>query len=42
MNQINVKFNIKSFESSIEQIEQHMLCCALVAVPFKERGICVR
>jgi len=42
MNQINVKFNIKSFASSIEQIEQHLLCCALVAVALKERGICVR
>ena len=25
MNQINVKFNIKSFASSIEQIKQHLL-----------------
>ena len=42
MNQINVKFNVKSFASSIEQIKQHLLWCALVAVALKERGICVR
>ena len=42
MKQMNVKFNIKSFASLIEQIEQHLLCCAVVAVALKERGICVQ
>ena len=28
MNQMNVKFNIKTFASSIKQIEEHLLCCA--------------
>ena len=29
MNQMNVKFNIKTFASSIKQIEEHLLCCAV-------------
>ena len=37
MNQMNVKFNIKTSASSIKQIEEHLLCCAVVAVALKER-----
>ena len=40
MNQMNVKFNIKSFALSIEQLEQQ--CNVVGAVTLKERGICVR
>ena len=29
MNQMNVKFNIKTFASSIKQIEEHLLCFAV-------------
>ena len=41
MNQMNVKFSVKSFWSSIEQLEQQ--CYVVVAVALiEERGICVR
>ena len=40
MIEVNVKFNIKSFASSIDQLEQQ--CYVVGAVTLKERGICVR
>ena len=40
MNEVNVKFSIKSFASSIDQLEQQ--CYVVGAVILKERGICVR
>ena len=39
MNQMNAKFSIKTFASSIKQIEEHLLCCAVDAVALKERQI---
>ena len=37
MKEVNVKFNIKSFASSIDQLEQQ--CYVVGAVTLKERGI---